>query len=191
MAQYSGSFQISLIDNQRTYIRYAMTNHPLPEEMSENPDGMKYIGICTESDSIIAPTDPSEYMWVLIGNDVAIENIKMKYIACSDDDIDSVPPPTAGDSDFIVSVGENPIEVKQGIVEVKTSINTWGYEIPPYDSKRYLFEVMEITMSDGSIIYSEIQKSSAWDTYNKLNIGGANLIRNSKTLVDERIYWKE
>ena len=190
MSQYRGSFQVSIIDNQRTYIRYALTANPARGEMYESPEGMKYLGICSETDSMTAPEDPEMYQWIPM-QDSYVVNIKMKYYPSFDNDIELIPSPA--NSDYILYSKNGFIYMQQGYIKLRPKSNAWIDEIPPYEPNKYLFEAMEIEMSDGTIIYGTVQASSAWDVYNKLEIGGANLIRNSKTLLDTRIrfYYNE
>ena len=147
------------------------------------------MGICTESESLVAPTDPSEYMWMYFGDNVTVQNIRMIYLATTEENIEDVVQP--GNPEFVIFAKQGFVAVSKGVIGVETNVDFWDYPLPPYDANKYLYEAMEMEMSDGSKVYTEVKRSSAWDAYYKLDIGGANLIRNSKTLLDDRIYWFE
>lgn len=120
-----------------------------------------------------------------------IVSVKTIYYSSTYKDVDKIPEPLIANdsatkvlrfSDGILKVDDKPLS----IVVPKSQ---WSYEKPEFLYGFHLWTSMEITTLDSTVIYSEPVLSAEWESYYNIDIGGRNLIRNSKTLIDNKIFW--
>ena len=128
-------------------------------------------------------------------NDKNIVSMKTIYYASAETDPLEIPPPVtvAATSDEITQtlrVSDGVVIVSEGAIALLSQMSKWSYEKPEYVYGFHLWTSMEVITSDGTIIYSEPVISGEWESYYNIEVGGTNLIRNSKTLIDERIYFE-
>lgn len=172
-------------DDVYTWIMYSDNSRPLSTEMSENPDGAKYIGISPNHDTAEYSGNFQDYEWFPLNNvgdyAVGMEKIYHKSLY---DTIKNIPKPN--NEAYGLAVTQGIIGVEQGALA--TGLAPWSTEKPEYSAGNYLWTSLKIILSDGSVVYTSPVRSTEWDEFNA-KIGGAQLIRNSKTLIDERIYW--
>ena len=153
--------------------------------MFDTPEGMKYIGISPNHTSPERSGVFTDYEWFPLNNvgDYAssIEKIYHKSIY---DTANNIPAPN--NDAYALAVQQGILNVEQG--SLATGLSPWTTDKPEYSAGNYLWTALKVVLSDGSIIYTSPVKSDEWDKHNT-KIGGAQLIRNSKTLIDSRIYW--
>lgn len=78
------------------------------------------------------------------------------------------------------------LNASQGVIAL--GMPFWDENKPDYISGYHLWKAYKIKLSSGKYVFTDPVLSSEWER-NDMIIGGTQLIRNSKTLIDERIYW--
>ena len=164
---------------------YSDNSRPLSTEMSPDPEGAKYIGISPNHDTAEPSGDFRDYEWFKLTNEgsyaVSMERIYHKSIY---DTAKNLPAPN--NEAYALAVEQGILGVTQGAIA--TGLAPWSIEKPEYSAGHYLWTSLKVTLNDGTVVYTSPVRSTEWDEFNA-KIGGAQLIRNSKTLIDERIYW--
>lgn len=168
-----------------TWIAYATNPEPTAEEFLDNPARARYVGIGTNKKTKDQTTDYKDYVWFplpQVGTEVTeTEKVYHKSVY---DDAEHIPDPN--DPPQILAVSDGALTVQQGTLV--TGSSEWTRNRPEYQTGYYLWTSDKIKLSDGSYFYTPPEKLPDWDeTIN--TIGSTQLIRNSKTLVDTRIYW--
>ena len=167
------------------WIAYADNSRPFSNEFLESSEGAKYIGVARDKDTPVQSTDFRDYEWFPLNNtgDAAV-GMQMIYLKTTEDDASKIPPPNS--DAYALSVQEGILTVDQG--SLATGISPWVEDKPEYQPGYNLWTSVRVELSDGTYVYTSAVRSTEWDE-NILKIGGAQLIRNSKTLIDSRIYW--
>jgi len=146
---------------------------------------MKYIGVAYNQSSEEPSDNHEDYEWIRMNSngDYGTDYYPLYYKSPYNDS-EYIPSPNGEAT--VLNVAEGVVEVEQG--DVSFGQVTWTAIKPDYEEGYYLWTCLKIIMNDGEYyLYSTPMLSSDWN--NNTKIGGTQLIRNSKTLIDERIYW--
>ena len=170
------------------WIMYASSDTPAPSDISSNPTGKTYVGFAYNKNSIIPSTNYRDYTWMQLDGHT-IQNIKYIYYATEETDPEFVPTPFT-DLVQVLHFSQGNVYTLEGYLVFNNVKSNWTYNKPTFTYGKHLWISMEITTNDGNLIYTIPQISQEWEVY-YMKIGGTNLIRNSKSLIDEKIYWKE
>ena len=121
-------------------------------------------------------------------NIVSIKNI---YHKSKSTNINDIPEPKILNDEInnVINVAQGAIGISFSSVAIEDKQSQWSYDKPLFEYGYHLWCSLEMVIDDGSIIYSTPFISADWESYYNVDIGGTNLIRNSKTLIDERIYF--
>ena len=93
--------------------------------------------------------------------------------------------PEPSEEALALGVSDEILNFDQGVLAFK--IPHWTQDKPDYTTGYYLWTSLRVRLSNGTYFYTTPVLSEEWGDY--LEIGGTQLIRNSKTLIDTRIYW--
>lgn len=171
--------------NTYTWVVYAASRTPLPSDISSNPANKTYVGIGCNKRTQTPSTQYQEYQWFqLPQKGVGVGNIEQLYYSSVYTDPSLVPDPT--DKVKGIKVSQGIINTSQGLL----MFNKWDINKPEYEQDQHLWTALQVTTSDGNYIYTSPLLSDEWEDIQGANqIGGTQLIRNTKTLIDERIQW--
>ena len=175
-------------DNASTYtwIAYSRTPTPKASDMQLTPENALYVGVAVDKDTPDQSYVASDYKWIRLKNtgDSVISIVPIYYRSVYDD-VDMIPKPT-NESSIVAMQTSTGLNASQGAIAL--GMPFWDEEKPKFLSGYHLWKAYKIKLSGGGYVFTDPVLSSEWEI-NDMIIGGAQLIRNSKTLIDERIYW--
>ena len=117
-----------------------------------------------------------------------IVGIRNLYYMSTSTDINNIPEPYVFHyAKKILRISDGIITTDQGGIEVVSKEYEWTYEKPEFKYGYHLWTSYELRTADETFIYSEAELSSEWESFYNVDVGGMNLIRNSKNLIDENI----
>lgn len=120
-----------------------------------------------------------------------IVGIKNLYYISTETDVSNIPEPYIFHyAKKIMRVQDGIITTEDGAINLVAREYEWSYDKPEFRYGYHLWTSYELKTLDETYIYSEAELSSEWESFYNVDVGGRNLIRNSKTLIDERIYWE-
>lgn len=168
-----------------TWIAYSTNLNPAPDEFLDNPARARYVGIGTNKKTKDQSTDYMDYFWFqLPQTGTYVEEVEKLYHKSIYNDLEHIPSPS--EPPQALAVDDKALAVQQGVIVTGSSV--WSTTRPEYETGYSLWTSDKVKLSDGSYIYTIPEKLPDWDESNQM-IGSTQLIRNSKTLVDTRIYW--
>lgn len=168
-----------------TWFKYSKYNNPASWEMfDETSPEMQYIGVAYNKDTFTPSDDPEDYTWLSMHNkgDHGTK-VDVLYYKTTYNTVENIPLPQ--DEYELLNVQSGVVSVLQG--DIAFGYVGWSTTKPEYQEGYYLWCAICVTMNDGSyLLFSTPMLLNEWQ---QRKIGGTQLIRNSKTLIDERIYW--
>lgn len=167
-----------------TWIMYADDSRPLPEEMDPNPEGHTWIGIGRDKKSPTPSDNYHDYEWREMGTaGTGVNIIQEIYHSSYYDQVKDIPVPTASYKGL--NFEEGLLNLALGSVVLEGT--QWSTEKPDQEPGKHLWTSLMVILDDGTAVFTDPVMSSEWEM--TIKIGGRQLIRHSKTLIDERIYW--
>lgn len=182
------SYTISKSDTSISYAWFKYSQYAMPENsemFDETSNNMKYIGVAYNQSTPNPSNNSEDYEWIKMNSngDYGVD-YQILYYKSPYNEIEYIPNPNG--QAIILNIAEGIVEVEQG--NVSFGQVSWTTIKPDYENGYYLWTALKIIMNDGEYyLYTTPILSNDWN--NRAKIGGTQLIRNSKTLIDERIYW--
>lgn len=167
------------------WIRYADNRYPTKDEMFESTSPkMKYVGIAYDQESETPTIYAEDFEWLKMNTEGAeATQVKTLYYKTVFKTIGDITLP--GAEALYINTDDGIVNSDQGPIAL--GWNPWSETKPEYEKGYVYWTCARVAMNDGTYLYTTPILSHEWDYKDK--IGGAQLIRNSKTLIDERIYW--
>ena len=117
-----------------------------------------------------------------------IVGIRNLYYISESTDINDIPEPYVFHyAKMILRISDGVIKTDEGAIELVAREYEWSYDKPEFRYGYHLWTSYELKTQDETYIYSEAELSSEWESFYNVDVGGLNLIRNSKNLIDTRI----
>ena len=166
------------------WVVYASSLTPPPSDISDDPTGKTYVGFAYNKTTSTWSTNYNDYQWMGL-NGGGIKELRLIYYMSTHTESEYIPLP----SDSVQGLYANGyVNSGQGVIAVNAKTQ-WGYDKPEFENGYHLWTSTEIVFNEGTSVFSDPVLSAEWELFYNMNIGGTNLIRNSKTLIDEYINW--
>lgn len=170
------------------WVKYASSATPEASDMSDDPTGKTYVGFAYNKETRTPSLRYQDYDWMRLDGH-SISNIRNIYCSSTETDPENISAPFTNSAD-VLHFKQGAVYTEDGYLVFNNQKSEWSYTKPSFEYGKHLWISMEISTNEGGLIYTFPQLSQEWEV-NYMRVGGTNLIRNSKSLIDSKIYWKE